>query len=119
MNVGMQEVGWICNLWLLWQMCGGQHPPVTTSCWANPPPGHPGLSVCLEHLTLSTHVHQSPEAQLQDQTLVRAFSEQLCLLQAPSLPRQWLAALLTRPPIPILHKKSGVYSAHAIPQAFF
>ena len=70
----MQEVGWICNLWLLWQMCGGQHPPVTTSRWANPPPGHPGLSLCLEHLTLSTHVHQSPEAQLQDQTLVRAFS---------------------------------------------
>lgn len=67
MKVGIQEAGWICNLWLLQQVCGGQHSLMSTSCWANPLPGHPGLSLCLEHLTLSDPIHQRPEAQLQDQ----------------------------------------------------
>lgn len=36
MKVGMQEAGWICNLYLLQQVCDGQHSPMSTSCWANP-----------------------------------------------------------------------------------
>lgn len=58
LNEQMQEFSRTCNLSLSWQTRGGQHPPMgqPTSCvpWASA-----CLSLCLEHLSLSTPGCQS------------------------------------------------------------